>query len=482
MLRRKISLKQIVGLCLCVLFGIYASVIIGGSFSVESQTLSNPNFQQPYGRNLTLRGVQVAPEGILLLVNGNPQVVMQRIVAPDRLVVDLLGTTVLPQLHKATVPINRYGVRQIRIAQNQKNPAIARIVLDFEPNLETNLEWQTTFNSGRGVILTNQAPQTNLPANTPDTTSNSEAVIIQKVILTDSGQLLIQTNQPFTYLGTEDLPSGTFNISINAARISQNLQRPNLDANSPLEWIRLTQVGNSVLIGLKPGDGWRIKEITRSDPQQIYLQIVRADNTENPIPRIPPPVIPSSISNRGRGVIVIDPGHGGKDVGAIGNGIYEKNIVLAISLQLGQTLQQMGYAVVYTRTDDTEVELQPRVNVASQVKADAFISIHANSLATRASQVSGIETYYAPGSASGGQLATAVHNQIIIGTGAIDRGVRTARFHVVVKTTMPAILVETGFVTNPRESADLNSKPYQERMANAIARGVDRFVRSFYGR
>jgi len=346
-----------------------------------------------------------------------------------------------------------------------------------------------------GLILANAAqpnivrPPINVTPDNPSVvTNNSESpVIIQKVILTDSGQLLIQTNQPFTYLGTEDIGSGTYNISINGARISQNLQRPNLDANSPLEWIRLTQIGNSVLIGLKPGEGWRLKESTRSDPQQIYLQLLKSGIAENPpqppFPQPNPnPPLPVNITNRGRGVIVIDPGHGGRDVGAIGNGIYEKNIVLAISLKLGQALQQMGYVVVYTRTDDIEVELAPRVTLASQVKADVFVSIHANSLENRASQVSGIETYYAPGSASGGQLATAVHNQIIGGTGAIDRGVRTARFHVVVKTSMPSILVETGFVTNSRESADLNNSAYQERMGAAIARGIDQFVRSFYGR
>jgi len=496
MLRRKNRLNQSLGLSLCIL--------VGGlnlpALPLQSQPLSNLKIAQGYGSNFTLRGVQVVPEGIAILVNGNPQVVMQRIVDPDRLVVDLVGTTVLPQLHKATIPINRNGIKQIRIAQNQKNPAIARIVLDLEPNLDPNSAWQTTFNSIRGGLILANAPQPRPPINTipnnaagtpnnpPITINSSESpVIIQKVILTDSGQLLIQTNQPFTYLGTEDISSGTYNISINGARISQNLQRPNLDANSPLEWIRLTQIGNSVLIGLKPGEGWRLKESTRSDPQQIYLQLLKSGIAENPpqppFPQPNPnPPLPVNITNRGRGVIVIDPGHGGRDVGAIGNGIYEKNIVLAISLKLGQALQQMGYVVVYTRTDDIEVELAPRVTLASQVKADVFVSIHANSLENRASQVSGIETYYAPGSASGGQLATAVHNQIIGGTGAIDRGVRTARFHVVVKTSMPSILVETGFVTNPRESADLNNSAYQERMGAAIARGVDQFVRSFYGR
>jgi N-acetylmuramoyl-L-alanine amidase len=138
----------------------------------------------------------------------------------------------------------------------------------------------------------------------------------------------------------------------------------------------------------------------------------------------------------------------------------------------------MGYTVVYSRTDNTEVELQPRVDQAERVNADIFVSVHANSLEARLSNVSGIETYYAPGASVSGRLASFVHNQIINTTGARDRGVRTARFHVIRRTSMPSILVETGFVTNPQESANLNDPSYQERMAQAIARGVDQFMKS----
>jgi N-acetylmuramoyl-L-alanine amidase len=153
-------------------------------------------------------------------------------------------------------------------------------------------------------------------------------------------------------------------------------------------------------------------------------------------------------------------------------------VVLAISLKVGRILQEMGYTVVYTRTDNTEVELQPRVDLAERVKANVFISIHANSLEARLSGVSGVETFYAPGVSVSGRLASFVQNQIINSTGARNRGVKTARFHVIRRTSMPSILIETGFVTNPQESANLNNPTYQERMAAAIARGVDQFLKS----
>jgi N-acetylmuramoyl-L-alanine amidase len=516
---------------LILLNGVYAEKLVAETLT-KGDRLSNPTrLLVAQTASLQLRGVQDTPDGIMLLINGNPQIVSERAINPDRLVIDLVGTKVIPRLHKAVMPINRYGVKQIRIGQNQQNPPIARIVLDFEPNSETSsVDWEAIFVPNRNAVIVRPTaiannsvinpsistrispnPQLN-PAQVNNSSANNDSqTIIQKLTLSKTGQLIIQTSQPFTYLGTEDRSSGTYNITINSARISPQLSRPSLDG-SALDAIRMSQVGSSVVIGLRPSAGWRIREDARSDPQQIYVQLYQPQNpypniTQNPNlgsgipsyldpnfpisdpptnPQIPPRIIPprprytppSNLANRGRGVIVIDPGHGGNDVGAIGNDIYEANVVLAISLKLGRILQEMGYTVIYTRTDNTEVELQPRVDLAQRANADIFVSVHANSLEARLNSVSGIETYYAPGANLSGRLASFVHNQIINLTGSKDRGVRTARFHVIRRTTMPSILVETGFVTNPQESVNLNNPSYQERMAQAIARGVDQFMKS----
>ena len=177
-------------------------------------------------------------------------------------------------------------------------------------------------------------------------------------------------------------------------------------------------------------------------------------------------------------MIVVDPGHGGPDVGATRNGIYEKDINLEISKYLGGILQQMGYSVIYTRTNDIDLDLEPRVQIAENARADAFVSVHVNSLDVNASSVSGVETYHARGSTVGQELARYVHSQIIASTGAIDRNIRGAGFYVIAKTSMPAILVETGYITNPAESSNLTSPNYQRRMAEAIAKGVDQFFKS----
>ena len=297
------------------------------------------------------------------------------------------------------------------------------------------------------------------------------------------GQLVIQANRAIAYRSTVDLANNTYNFTIPSVRISAQLRRPVLGANSPIEQIRLNQVGDSVVVTIKTIAGWQIQEAIRTNPQAIALQLNSVAQVATGT--IPTSTIPKSRSpqiygsSTGRQLVVVDAGHGGRDVGATRNGIYEKDIVLAMSKQLGRILQQMGYSVIYTRTEDIELDLEPRVDIAENARASAFVSVHANSLGANASTVNGVETYHAPGASLGKSLAEFVHAQILASTGANDRGVRSARFHVILKTSMPAVLVETGFITNPSEAAKLVDSAYQLRMAEAIARGVDQFLKSY---
>ncbi len=311
-----------------------------------------------------------------------------------------------------------------------------------------------------------------------------KSVVIERLSFSNTGQLLIEANQTFSYQGKFDLVSGTYKLVITNAKISPNFQRPSLAANSPIERIRLTQAGNSVEVVIKTIAGWQVREIQRSSNQQVKLQVSLNSisqvkpNSQNPV--LPIDNYPNNASintgDRRRGVIYVDAGHGGHDPGAVANGIQEKDVVLPISLDLGRALQNMGYSVYYTRTNDVEIDLEPRVALAERINADVFVSIHANSLAAGNSDISGVETYHSRNSPVGRELASYVHSQIIAATGASDRSVRGAGFYVIAKTSMPAILVETGFVTNPTEAANLDNPNYQKRMAEAIARGIDQFM------
>jgi len=171
-----------------------------------------------------------------------------------------------------------------------------------------------------------------------------------------------------------------------------------------------------------------------------------------------------------RRVVVIDPGHGGRDPGAVGiGGIQEKEIVLDISFQVARLLEQQGVQAVMSRTDDSEIDLQPRVSLAERLNATLFVSIHANAINMSRPDVNGIETYYYD---NGLDLARVIHSSILEGTGAGDRRVRQARFYVLRKTTMPSVLLEVGFVTGAEDAARLSDPAYRSQMAASIARGI----------
>jgi N-acetylmuramoyl-L-alanine amidase len=319
----------------------------------------------------------------------------------------------------------------------------------------------------------------NLSVRGSSVANNNLPTTIDGLSFNGYGQLVIQASRAINYRTSLDLATNTYNVTIPATKISSQLRRPILGSNSPIEQIRLNQVGDAVVVSVKAIAGWQIRETARTNPQAIALQLESIGQVATSNPLKPRSQIQPYSNNTGRQLVVIDPGHGGPDVGATRNGVYEKDITLSMSRYLGRILQQMGYAVVYTRTEDIDLDLEPRVQIAENSRASAFVSVHVNSLDANASQVNGVETYYAPGASLGENLAELVHEQIIASTSATDRGVRSARFHVIVKTSMPAILVETGFITNPSEAARLVNSSYQERIADAIAKGIDQFLRSY---
>ncbi len=218
-------------------------------------------------------------------------------------------------------------------------------------------------------------------------------------------------------------------------------------------------------------------------------------------------------------IIVIDPGHGGKDPGGIGyHHIREKNIVLPLAKFLKSDLQKQGYKVYLTRDSDRFITLQNRTKFANQKHADLFISIHCN-IAPHHPEVYGIETYFLSPARSSkakniarlensaiGNIRSSTTQNIVLNflnknriiasdklaidiqknliyhlrkhyTHIKDGGVRPAPFWVLVGTNMPAILIETGYISNKLEAYRLSSKSYQKRYAKYIADGIDSYFR-----
>ena len=224
----------------------------------------------------------------------------------------------------------------------------------------------------------------------------------------------------------------------------------------------------------------------------------------------------------GRKTIVIDPGHGGKDPGASDNGVVEKNVNLAIGLELEKALSAQGYNVIMTRRTDVYLKLQERTDIANDANADLFVSIHVNALPSK-KDMTGFEIYIMalPTDKDAMNLAKVENREYVEGKGFdaenVDRrtemllrilgdmqqnnkisestefaaalynaGVRNnlpmrrvaqAPFFVLRGAGMPAVLLETGFVTNANESRILTTQAYQQRIAEAMTEGIMRYIR-----
>ncbi len=188
--------------------------------------------------------------------------------------------------------------------------------------------------------------------------------------------------------------------------------------------------------------------------------------------------------------VVIDPGHGGHDAGAVSSYAREKDCNLAVALKLKNKLEKRGFKVVMTRDSDYFLTLRQRVEIANQTPDSIFVSIHHNSGGRSAT---GIETFtLAPHGTtspfartrrnedlSGNNqdseniaLATAVHSRAIKSTKAIDRGIQRARFSVLCTIKRPAILFEGGFVTNAEEGSKISTDAYRDKLADCICEGI----------
>jgi N-acetylmuramoyl-L-alanine amidase len=167
--------------------------------------------------------------------------------------------------------------------------------------------------------------------------------------------------------------------------------------------------------------------------------------------------------------VVIDAGHGGFDRGGIpGQRVDEKNMTLDVALRLGKELRQAGYRVIMTRDSDVFVTLGERVRIADSYPNAIFVCIHFNS-AKRAG-ANGIETYYYSNQSAA--LAANIHRQVVAGTTSENRGIRRRGYFVLRRTSIPAVLVECGFLTNPTEARLVLQSSYRQQLADRIANGI----------
>jgi N-acetylmuramoyl-L-alanine amidase len=438
----------------------------------------------------------------------------QLIANPARLIVDLPNTSLRQPTQSQALA---GGMKSLRVGQVDESTT--RMVLEL--------------NSGYGIdpqqvsIQANNAKQwsVQIPTPQPIQTFNGGAPTGQIPVYTQNGKLVPATPRPkiavdpytaslnyiaidptktgvllqadrqnkflLRYTTAWDLQTGSYKIVIPNARLAPNYQVP-IESQ---RYLRVGVQGNDVYVLVRQADGLRANIVRQYlDNRWVYLQPMATNSkvatrpaVDIPVPRPtnttprPEPKQDTSppVQTNGRVLVMLDPGHGGKDPGAIGLGdLREVDVIMPISKRVSEILQSKGIAVKMTRTSDYYVGLDERVSISRQAGATLFVSIHANSIDNRP-DVNGLEVYHYN---IGQSLAESVHNATIDyvnknGFYLGDRRVRSARFLVLRKSSVPAILVETGYLTSEAEAARLRNPEYQKVMAEGIARGIIQYIK-----
>ena len=239
-----------------------------------------------------------------------------------------------------------------------------------------------------------------------------------------------------------------------------------IDYKTPLE-ATLQRVGDPTIFAL-----------VLTPPSQA--PVVVPETSIDPLPPIAAPGEPVSdytpLSKPLQGLtIVVDAGHGGHDTGARGSKSKEKDYTLDIAKRLQRILIERGANALLSRSNDTYITLQGRVDFAQSRNADLFISIHMNSSPSAASN--GTETFFY--TAQSQFLAREIHKEFVAATGRKSRGVSQARFYVIRKTQMPSVLLECAFVSNPTEENIALTGQWRERVAQGVTRGVINYVERY---
>lgn len=218
----------------------------------------------------------------------------------------------------------------------------------------------------------------------------------------------------------------------------------------------------------------------------VWLQLTATPRSLTRLETRPPENAPFA-------VVIIDPGHGGKDSGTIKTGLVEKDLALDVAQRLERLLKARGFVTLMTRSDDSFVSLQDRANIANNQPDSVFVSIHFDEAGRSAA--TGIETYYAahrlawpdrvaswlpflqkissePPDPESQSLAGFIQESVVTQTQATNRGTRPEQFFVIANVRHPAVLVEGGFLTNKDEALKLTNADYREQMAMGIAEGI----------
>ncbi|MDB5098237.1 MAG: putative n-acetylmuramoyl-l-alanine amidase [Cyanobacteria bacterium RYN_339] len=378
---------------------------------------------------------------------------------PFRFVVDLPAVELADANMAHAIPVNAGHVTQVRMAR--KPDGSVRLVVDCDQ--PTKL--QVMQLGGRATLVIGRAEETNAALANLFQKGGSYTGAgqeIKKLWARESNgkvTLELQAAKPLTYQLFEEDPAH-MQVKIPAGRYVGFLPLPGKCLAGAK--VRTTPEGTWLLDTSLADANYQLTQALSKDRTRLTLTWTHQD--------------PHRFA--GRPLVLIDAGHGGADPGALGPaGGLEKAACLGMAHALQHALWKHNLNAMLTRGADAELYLEPRLHMIDQVKADLFISLHANS--HTAPDSNGTVTFYRETGSK--PFAEAIQRAVTSLAHRPDRGVKQERLYVLRNPHVPSVLLETGFISNPTEERLLASSPFQAQVAEAIVAGVERYVAANQG-
>lgn len=432
---------------------------------------------------------------IAIETNGEFRFHTERLAGPDRVFFDLFGAR--PGIRGKGIrsfPVNHQLLKRIRVAETL--PGVTRVVLDLSGDASVSANQLT--NPDRLIVTVQpsglHSAEAAAPLRAPD------AVVVPRVakrLVLPQPSVRPDAAMPAPPLLNGSMPA----LAAVGQTMIAAIPAPAAPAPPP----------KPVVAAVRPKPVQQPPVLASAAPAAIHTSPAKPARSDSAGGRSLIRALGLKINR-----VVLDPGHGGHDEGTVSpGGLVEKDLVLDITRRLGALIEKrMGAEVIYTRTDDTFVPLEARTALANQFRADLFLSVHANS--SRYRNVAGIETFYLNFTSAQDALEVAarenatseksvhelrdiiqkitMHDKIEesrefaariqaslaafaarSNAAARNRGVKKAPFVVLVGAQMPSVLVEVGFVTNPREESLLKRESHRQKLAEALYRGLARY-------
>lgn len=373
---------------------------------------------------------------------------------PDRLFLDFPEVQIGKGVPRSQT-VDSDLISNVRAGQNSKDPLVVRVVIDLKQPTEYRLQ---TSADGRVIYIVLRKAEAPVEEAEPPVPALEVTAITLNQGEEGSAQAIIESTGQLVYRDFLLINPLRLVVDIQDAILKvQDLPVPADD--SLLQRVRVGQFKPDtvrIVLELKTPVSYSIR--SRSHPDRLVVEWKPTDAS--------------------RKVVVVDPGHGGKDPGTTGlkGGLQEKNVVLDLALRVAQLLEQAGFTPLMTRADDRFVELADRVSFANSCRADLFVSIHCNSMPTgKRGTRCGMEVYYYTPQSE--RLASAVRDALVEATKRPDNGVRRRGFYVIRYTLMPSILVEVGYLDHAIEGELLNTSDFRQTVAQSIVKGIQQYLR-----